>query len=164
CCRRAWDRLPANSRIAVEIIDECADGRVAKAEIKQAFAWAAQGVREAEPGVAFDAAHAIVQAVYGRLSTTAATIRYVAALTGQPGEPEYLSALVRCVFGMPFRPVTLNPVWLTTDVLALTRSIYDERAFDRLPILADALQDAGCENADILDHCRGPGPHVRGCW
>jgi hypothetical protein len=47
---------------------------------------------------------------------------------------------------------------------ALAATIYHERAFDRLPILADALEDAGCDNADILDHLRGPGPHVRGCW
>ena len=46
----------------------------------------------------------------------------------------------------------------------LAQGIYEERAFDRLPILADALEDAGCDNADILSHCRGPGPHARGCW
>jgi hypothetical protein len=49
-------------------------------------------------------------------------------------------------------------------VVALARGIYADRAFDRLPILADALQDAGCENTDLLAHCRGEGPHVRGCW
>jgi hypothetical protein len=43
-------------------------------------------------------------------------------------------------------------------------SIYADRAFDRLPILADALEEAGCTDADILAHCRGPGPHARGCW
>ena len=58
----------------------------------------------------------------------------------------------------------INPTWLTPDVVALARGIYAERAFDRLPILADALQDAGCDNADVLGHCRGPGPHARGCW
>ena len=42
--------------------------------------------------------------------------------------------------------------------------IDDDRAFDRLPVLADALQDAGCDNADILTHCRSGGEHVRGCW
>ena len=49
-------------------------------------------------------------------------------------------------------------------VVALARGIYDEKAFDRMPILADALQDAGCDNDDVLSHCRGGGPHVRGCW
>jgi hypothetical protein len=42
--------------------------------------------------------------------------------------------------------------------------IYADSAFDRLPVLADALEEAGCTISDILDHCRGPGPHVRGCW
>jgi hypothetical protein len=46
----------------------------------------------------------------------------------------------------------------------MAQAIYNERGFDRLPILGDALEDAGCTDRDILDHCRGPGPHVRGCW
>jgi hypothetical protein len=53
---------------------------------------------------------------------------------------------------------------LNNTVIALAEAIYDERAFDRLPILADALEEAGCTNADILNHCRQPGEHVRGCW
>jgi len=44
------------------------------------------------------------------------------------------------------------------------KAIYDDRAFDRLPILADALEEAGCEDQDILGHCRSGGEHVRGCW
>ena len=75
------------------------------------------------------------------------------------------SCLVRDIFGNPFRPVTFDPEWRTTTALALARGIYDERAFDRLPILADALQDAGCDNDDILTHLRDTTtPHVRGCW
>jgi hypothetical protein len=73
-------------------------------------------------------------------------------------------ALLRDLFGDPFRPFTPEPRWLTADVRGLAHSIYDDRAFDRLPILADALLDAGCDNEDILSHCRSPGPHVRGCW
>jgi hypothetical protein len=75
---------------------------------------------------------------------------------------------LRDLFGNPFRlPPNIDRAWLAWSdgtVVKLTRSIYDERAFDRLPVLADALEDAGCDNADILSHCRGPGPHVRGCW
>jgi hypothetical protein len=74
------------------------------------------------------------------------------------------SCFLRDIFGNPFHAVAINPSWLTSTVLTLAEGIYDERAFDRLPILADALQDAGCENADILNHCRSAGPHVRGCW
>ncbi len=73
-------------------------------------------------------------------------------------------ALLRESIGNPFRPVTADPLWLTSTVRTLAEGIYQVRAFDRLPILADALEEAGCDNADILSHCRGPGPHVRGCW
>jgi hypothetical protein len=71
---------------------------------------------------------------------------------------------LRDIFGNPFRPVTLNPSWRTPTVKQLAEAIYKERAFERMPILADALEDAGCDNADILSHCRGGGEHVRGCW
>ncbi len=72
--------------------------------------------------------------------------------------------IVREIFGNPFRPITLNPSWLTSTVIAIANSIYEEKVFDRMPILADALQDAGCDNQDILNHCRQPGEHARGCW
>src|SRR5262249_25434472 len=78
------------------------------------------------------------------------------------------AALLRDIFGvLPFRPVTIPPsslLWNDGTVVTLAKSIYDERAFDRLPILADALEEAGCATADILGHCRQPGEHVRGCW
>src|SRR5262249_49702202 len=68
------------------------------------------------------------------------------------------------IFGNPFRPVTLERACLTPKVKTLAQAIYDDRAFERMPELADALAEAGCSNQDILSHCRGPGPHVRGCW
>jgi hypothetical protein len=68
------------------------------------------------------------------------------------------------IFGNPFRPVTINPSWLTSTVLALANQMYDSRDFSAMPILADALQEAGCDNQDILNHCRQPGEHVRGCF
>jgi hypothetical protein len=74
------------------------------------------------------------------------------------------SRLVREIFGNPFRAVAINQSWLTRNVCALSDGIYEERAFYRLPVLADALEEAGCDNADILNHCRQPGEHVRGCW
>jgi hypothetical protein len=72
--------------------------------------------------------------------------------------------LVQDIFGNTFRPLSLDPTWLTSTVLALATGIYNEKAFDRMPILADALQDAGCDDDEILNHCRQPGEHVRGCW
>jgi hypothetical protein len=79
-------------------------------------------------------------------------------------EAKAQAALLQDIVPNPFRPISIDPGWLTLDVRALARGIYDDRAFDRLPILADALIDAGCDNAEILDHCRSSGPHVRGCW
>jgi hypothetical protein len=75
--------------------------------------------------------------------------------------------ILRDFFGNPFHPVAVEPSWLTWNdgtVPRLAQAIYDERAFDRMPDLADALEAAGRTNADILGHCRGRGPHVRGCW
>lgn len=70
----------------------------------------------------------------------------------------------RDIFGNPFRPVVFDPSWKTDTALSLAKQMYDSRDFDIMPILADALQDAGCEQEDILSHCRSAGPHVRGCW
>jgi hypothetical protein len=72
--------------------------------------------------------------------------------------------LLHDIFGNPFRPVAFDPAWRTDTAVALARQMYESRDFGAMPILADALQDAGCDSADVLDHCRGLGPHVRGCW
>jgi hypothetical protein len=79
--------------------------------------------------------------------------------------------LIRCIFGNPFHPVQLHPAWRTPQMVALAQAAYDHRELPagtldntRLAVLADALEDAGCTNADLLGHLRGPGPHVRGCW
>ena len=72
--------------------------------------------------------------------------------------------LLRDLFGNPFRPIALNPACLTPTVIHLAQATYEDRAFDRMPELADAFHEAGCDNDAILSHCRAPGPHVRGCW
>ena len=79
-----------------------------------------------------------------------------------------LKAVFDCVFGDPRRPLPhLAAAWLRWNdgtIPKIAQGIYEERAFDRLPILHDALLDAGCDDEDLLAHCRGAGPHVRGCW
>src|SRR5262249_51154563 len=79
--------------------------------------------------------------------------------------------LVRELFGNPFGPVPIGPTGQTPTVLALATAAYDNRTLPagtlepaRLCVLADALEEAGCDNAEILCHLRGPGPHTRGCW
>ena len=76
-------------------------------------------------------------------------------------------AMLRDIFGNPFRTApALDPAWLHWNdgtAVAIAQAIYEERRFEDLAILADALEEAGCTSGDILEHCRGPGPHVRGC-
>jgi hypothetical protein len=74
------------------------------------------------------------------------------------------SSLVRDIFANPFRTVACSKTWGTDTAVLLARQMYEWRDFGAMPILADALEDAGCDNEEILRHCRGPGPHVRGCW
>jgi hypothetical protein len=81
------------------------------------------------------------------------------------------AALLKDIFGNPWRPITLDLLLLTPTLSALARAAYEERSLPsgeldptRLAILADALEEAGCTDTAILDHLRGPGPHVRGCW
>jgi hypothetical protein len=71
---------------------------------------------------------------------------------------------VRDIFGSPFHPVEFDPEWRTAIVWDLAETIYEQRAFDHMPLLADALFAAACSDETVLEHCRGDGPHVRGCW
>ncbi|OWK46724.1 hypothetical protein FRUB_00423 [Fimbriiglobus ruber] len=74
------------------------------------------------------------------------------------------AVLLRDIFSHFNRPMLVLPAWRTSTVLVLAQQMYDSRDFSAMPILADALQDAGCADEAILTHCRGTGPHVRGCW
>jgi hypothetical protein len=92
-------------------------------------------------------------------------------VSAKRGEQAVQSNLLRDIFGNPFRPVTLGPSWRTPDVVTLAQAAYDNRTLpagtlepERLALLADALEDAGCANRDILGHLRSPEVHVRGCW
>jgi hypothetical protein len=90
------------------------------------------------------------------------------SVSARRAERAVQARLLRCIVGGPFHPPPSLPpavlAWKDGTVPRIAQAIYDERAFDRLPILADALEDAGCADADILSHCRSAGPHVRGCW
>jgi hypothetical protein len=103
--------------------------------------------------------------------TAAAAAQAAAACCAAVGVTNYCrlpakgrSQLLRCIVGNPFRPAAARPGWRTVTVLGLARDIYEERAFERLPILADALLDCGCEDEAVLSHCRAGGPHGRGCF
>jgi hypothetical protein len=176
CCRRVWDLLAdPRSQQAVELAERYADGLVGRDALvagqraAHAAYQRARKQRGPESFRHFGAAHLALQA-------TALKVRF------DPRDNEFLRGarerkekterkargdLIRDLFGNLFRPAALDPTWLSWrsgTVPKLAQAIYDDRAFERLPILADALEDAGCDNADLLAHCREPGPHVRGCW
>jgi hypothetical protein len=168
CCRRIaeWQAQEAGRR-AVEVAERFADGEASKEELAAVRPKSTILVRNATVAareVAWDAAwFAFVDA--GHTAARAGNV----PLKWGGSAPEYAAQvrLLHDLFGNPFRPVAADPAWLKWNdgaVRDLTRAIYAERASDRLPMLADALEDAGCTDADLLGHCRGPGPHVRGCW
>lgn len=98
--------------------------------------------------------------------TTMVNVGYVKGTTRPNYDvvDEEIAGIVRDVVGDPSRTVGGDRSWFTSTVVALAQQIYELREFGAMPILADALQDVGCDNEDVLSHCRGPGPHVRGCW
>jgi len=181
CCRRIWRFLQdERSRAAVAASERFADKQIRRAELVAAQQQAMLGkkrfdeyVHPAENAAASVARPSIVPRWVAQLTARAvgndAVWSVAQALPGSranatSNEAQCQAALLREIFGNPFRPVAFDPIWLTSNVVALARPIYDEKTFDHLPILADALEDAGCTNQDILDHCRQPGEHVRGCW
>jgi hypothetical protein len=188
CCRATWSLLNDVSRRAVEVAEQYADGcvsrdvlRAVRDEFRATDADESveiiRGVRYRTDfgGSAADEEAAWAATVGMSQSATAATLNKEQTagrdLTSMESDEVFNAErltrlqLRQDVLGpFPFRPVIADPSWLTSTVVQIAGGIYQERAFDRLPYLADALQDAGCENADVLDHCRRPGPHVRGCW
>jgi hypothetical protein len=174
CCRRIWDLLAdERSRAAVEVAEAFAAGTAGRAELvaaKNGANAAYRKMRSQRGPLAFRhicAVHLAQQAVALRVTFDPWENEFLRGAKERKDKTERRARahLAREIFGNPFRPVTVDLAWRTSTVLALARGISDDYAFDRLPVLADALQDAGCENADILDHCRDPNAtHVRGCW
>jgi hypothetical protein len=181
CCRRVWDLLEDDIlKRAIELAERDADNYVRTTELTTIQAeilrvlsqllrvqlrrgtWASghpYTVVNATCNADVPNALACIGALVRQQGTTHEDERLLLA-AGNVAQ----SALIRDIFGNPFRPITFSPDWLTSAVVALAQHMYESRDFSAMPILADALQDAGCENADVLDHCRKSGEHVRGCW
>jgi hypothetical protein len=183
CVRRVWHCLTDETmRKAVDLAERYADGQATEEQMV-----AAAVVVYESAGVYDDAAHAAVYAADGRIdcgmvASLAAGAASQAAVPGALVEPEgpleraawwaarnrertAQAGLVRELFS--FRLVSIAPpvlVWQDGELSRIARDIYQERRFADLPILADALEDAGCANSDLIDHLRSPGPHVRGCF
>lgn len=182
CSRRIQHLLDDEpSRLAVDVAERFADGRAGEDERHRAAAdayrarnrnWDDDAMAAAYYAVGLNSPANSPDAEWGMVVEAAGCVLSALSQHSPAGatdeargaEREYQSMLLRDIFGNPFRPPTADPAWLTATVVTLAQAIYEERAFDRLPILADALEDAGCANQDVLDHCRQPGEHVRGCW
>jgi hypothetical protein len=180
CVRDVWDDLPHDDlRQAVETCERFADGLATTEELRAARD-AADGTYEGNGDIVADHSAIAITALCNPAPSfpmgegSSAGISAVAAEArsdrGTPWEDAREQAkqlhcrLFRDIFGNPFRPLFVDPSWLTSTVVALAREMYESRDFSAMPILADALQDTGCDNDTILSHCRGDGPHVRGCW
>jgi hypothetical protein len=157
-CRRLWPFLrDERSRKAVEVSERYADGLASEAEL-QAAAVLAQEAATALQAVRFGANAALTAAMTTQTAAQAAERAAVAAADAD---------MLRDLCGNPFRAVRLDPSWLSWNdgtVPKMAQAIYEDRLFKDLPILADALEEAGCNRADLLLHCRLPGLHQRGCW
>jgi hypothetical protein len=169
------------SRIALEVAERYADGAATTADLataryhaEGALHWARyeQWVDEVRANFTWDAGQA---AAHEATCAAEAALQCVAEDIGNTSGGQatliadalQLPDVIREVFGNPFRWPHIDPAclaWNDRQVVRLAEGIYDERAFDRMPILADALEEAGCTEAALLDHLRSPGPHVRGCF
>jgi hypothetical protein len=162
CSRRVWNLIDPLGQSAVDVAEAYADGLTDPDEMR-AGRLACQGAG----GQASWYAAASKPEVAARNAARSAQ----AGVAGNPllgadvGELLAQAGLLRDIFGpLLFRPMRLDLSLLTPTVVQMAQTIYEDRAFDRMPVLADALVEAGCDNDEILDHCQGAGPHVKGCW
>jgi hypothetical protein len=168
CCRRVWHLLTdPRSQQAVTLSEAFADGQADRVSLRTACQRAFEAVTRGRlASSAEGAAQACAEEYLAYPAMAAGILRRLA-----PDEGEAFPGMLRCVFGNPFRAVSLDPTWRTRSVAALAQTAYEERALPtgaldavRLAILGDALEEAGCFDAAILDHLRSPSWHVRGCW
>jgi hypothetical protein len=173
CCRRVWHLFSDHpwSREAVGLAESLAERQVT--EEQREVAWDST-FPDTELDVPEGGPHWYARlATHNTLAGGANRAAWLAASAAahavpDPAEPGAQAGLLRDLLGNPFRPAPPLALavlsWNGGTVPRLAAAIYEERAFDRLPVLADALEDTGCTDADILGHCRAGGEHVRGCW
>jgi hypothetical protein len=182
CCRRIWHLLKdRRSREAVEAaesyVDGCLDGIALDRSAAEADG-AVGGISLESEAAEYAATAAARAASWEHMGGTAEPAAVAVALAQSPenwlpakwDEQVAQCDLLHDIFGNPFRPLPSLPAsvlaWNDGCVVKLARAMYEGREFtqERMGVLADALEDAGCADAALLEHLRGPGPHVRGCW
>lgn len=177
CCRCFHSSNDERFRQAVQVAEQYADGQTTKAALKRGRQ-AVRAARHELPAndvkvhgqwsVYWLAEVAASENAYGGVGEEMHRLAAQGILDLPIKTRASVCSLLRCIFGpSPSRPAPLDLAtsrWISSTVVAVAQAIYDERAFNRLPILADALEDAGCNDTDIIAHLRGPGPHALGCW
>lgn len=181
CCRSIWSGLEdARSRMAVETAELFADGLATHIELRASFVAASAAVvdcKDYSPVSENQAIAAYLTAARNinesdtkipdteDANEVASHVWSYATDVKLAGETlKQQPALLRDIIGNPFRTVVFDPVWQTDITVGIASKMYQDRNFDAMPILADALEDAGCEDRYILNHSREQSEHVRGCW
>jgi hypothetical protein len=181
CCRRLG-RWIINERLwkCLDAAERYADGRLKDSGLDHWTAEANRSWQAAEqPGARIRNRPAVVRAHHA-IAYTCLSDRYRAYARAAPiilgaskefGGPfvremrSLFPRLLRDIFGNPFRPVPFDRAWRTAAVVGLAETIYADRDFNLMPVLGDALEEAGCDEEGVLRHCRDPQQvHVRGCW
>jgi len=175
CCRR-FD-LGHASRYAVNAAEQLADGMISREKMREVMRSGARSAHRALERTQSAHQRAVLNSAWAVLSAGALEdavmldavmdlVKHTRLLNqiAVKSEPFLFSDLLHCIFGNPFRPVELDPRWRTSTVMDLAAAIYEERTFDKLPILGDALMDAGCDSPELINHCQNEGPHILGCW
>jgi hypothetical protein len=151
-----WDRLSELTRDATDL----AEANVGESEIVRVTF-----LVDENKGLAQDPYYLELGFYTGPMTLERAKQQAERVCGQAPGPKPYRLAVLRDIFGNPFCPVSFSPLWRTDAAVALAKGMYESRDFSAMPILADALQDAGCDSDDILNHCRDEkATHVRGCW
>ncbi len=188
CCRHIWHLIPPYHRRTVEVAERFADGLATVKELHQSyqitretpenhegdFDPAGEG-NDYDPFIVPWPSQATTATAFSPGGWDELDASYWSAELAAWTRPKQVyreerkaqTHLLRDICGNPFRPVAREASWVAWEggtIQKLAFAAYEEHCFESLPVLADALEDAGCTNADILSHLRGPGPHVRGCW
>jgi hypothetical protein len=177
CCRRIWHLLHNRSQDFLEVSERYLDGLIDRRELVRASRLHSEFIHDLIPHTSTHIAATIVGGIaetggawalaWNAVSEARQVLLLHSSGFDNSVECRAQAALLREIIGNPFSSSIINRAilrWQDAIVPKLAGGLYDELDFDRLPILADALEEAGCTNTDILNHCRQPGEHVRGCW
>ena len=172
CLHGIEHKMPGPAALsALWLIEKCAEGCPHYAQMGAAVNEIVTELSGGHPPAERFAGHAALWAVrnggLGALYRLTVTVAANTASALHGGKHDYTEVVrwLRDIFGDPFRPISFSPEWRPGTAMSLAAQMYESRDFSAMPILADALQDAGCNDADILSHCRDtPLSHVRGCW